>query len=122
VSTTSTNSTWAIEDSDHSKTRARSPQSNSICERFHKTQLEEFYSVAFRKKLYHSLDELQADLDVWLNWYNTERTHSGRYCYGKTPWQTFLETKPLAHEKRLHRQYPTPSVPCLIIRHCQVKS
>jgi len=43
----------------HSKTRAKSPQSNGICERFHKTMLNEFYQVAFRKKLYRSLDEIQ---------------------------------------------------------------
>jgi transposase InsO family protein len=101
----------AIEDIDHTKTRVRSPQSNGICERFHKTQGEEFYSVAFRKKLYRTLDELQTDLDAWLAWYNTERTHAGRFCYGKTPWQTFVETKQLAQDKRLDRHYLTPGVP-----------
>lgn len=101
----------AVENIDHSKTKTRSPQSNGICERFHKTQLEEFYSVAFRKKLYQSLTELQADLDNWLEWYNRERTHSGRYCYGKTPWQTFLETRQLAQDKQLDRYYQTPGVP-----------
>jgi hypothetical protein len=58
-----------------------------------------------------TLDELQADLDTWLSWYNTERTHSGRYCYGKTPWQTFLDTKHLAHEKMLDSHYQTPGIP-----------
>ena len=101
----------AIENIDHSRTKARSPQTNGICERFHKSQQDEFYSVAFRKKLYRTLDELQADLDTWMSWYNTERTHSGRYCYGKTPWQTFLETKRLAHEKMLDSHYQTPGVP-----------
>jgi len=75
----------AIEDIDHSKTKAKSPQSNGICERFHRTIQEEFYSVAFRKKIYHTLEELQEDLDNWIEEYNTERTHSGKYCYGKTP-------------------------------------
>jgi transposase InsO family protein len=100
----------AIENIDHSRTKARSPQTNGICERFHKTLHDEFYSVAFRKKLYRTLDELQADLDAWLSWYNTERTHAGRYCYGKTPWQTFLETQHLAHEKMLDSHYQTPGV------------
>ena len=42
----------AIEDIDHSRTKTKSPQTNGICERFHKTMLDEFYRVAFRKKLY----------------------------------------------------------------------
>ena len=54
----------AIEDIDHSRTKTKSPQTNGICERFHKTVLNEFYRVAFRKKVYRFIDELQADLDV----------------------------------------------------------
>jgi len=91
----------AIEDIDHSKTKARHPQSNGICERFHKTIQEEFYAVAFRKKLYHTLDELQADLDSWMQIYNQERTHTGKYCFGRTPYLTFQETKQLAKDKML---------------------
>ena len=56
----------AIEDIDHTRTKARSPQTNGICERFNRTVLNEFYRVAIRKKLYHSLEELQQDLDGWL--------------------------------------------------------
>ncbi len=67
----------AIEDIDHSKTKARSPQTNGICERFHKTIQDEFYSVAFRKKVYSSLEELQKDLDEWLVEYNQRRLHTG---------------------------------------------
>ncbi|MFZ5998742.1 MAG: IS481 family transposase [Nitrospirota bacterium] len=91
----------ALEDIEHSRTKAKSPQSNGICERFHKTVLDEFYRVAFRKKVYNSLDELQADLDQWLIEYNEQRTHSGKYCYGKTPMQTFRESLHLAKEKML---------------------
>jgi transposase InsO family protein len=91
----------AVENIDHTRTRAKSPQTNGICERFHRTIQEEFYSVAFRKKLYHTLEELQADLDGWLQEYNEQREHSGRYCYGKTPMQTFLDSKHLAHAKML---------------------
>ena len=91
----------ALEDIDHSKTKARHPQSNGICERFHRTVQHEFYHVAFRKKVYRSIDDLQHDLDEWINEYNTERTHSGKYCYGKTPMRTFLDTKHLAKEKML---------------------
>jgi transposase InsO family protein len=91
----------ALEDIDHTRTKAHSPQTNGICERFHKTVLDEFYRIAFRKKIYRTIEELQADLDVWLTHYNEERTHQGRWCYGKTPMQTFLDALPLAKEKRL---------------------
>ena len=80
----------AIEDIDHSKTKAKSPQTNGICERFHRTIQEEFYAIAFRKKIYSNLEELQGDLDKWTQWYNYERTHSGKHCLGKTPMQTFF--------------------------------
>jgi transposase InsO family protein len=91
-----------IEGIDHSRIKARHPQSNGICERFHRTIQEEFYAIAFRKKLYSSLDDLQHDLNVWLDYYNSERPHSGRYCYGKTPVQTFEDSLPLAKEKLLN--------------------
>jgi transposase InsO family protein len=91
-----------IENIDHSKTKARSPQSNGICERFHKTALDEFYRVAFRRKIYNNLDDLQADLDTWLKNYNEERVHSGKYCFGKTPMQTFLDSMPLVSEEMLN--------------------
>jgi transposase InsO family protein len=90
-----------LEEIDHSKTRARSPQSNGICERFHKTVLDEFYRITFRKKLYNTLDELQVDLDTWIKQYNEQRPHSGKYCFGKTPMQTFEDSVPLAKEKML---------------------
>jgi transposase InsO family protein len=91
-----------IEGIEHSKIQVRSPQSNGICERLHRTIQEEFYSVAFRRKLYDSLEALQADLDEWMLYYNEQRPHSGRYCYGKTPMQTFLDSKILAEEKQVN--------------------
>jgi transposase InsO family protein len=99
----------AVENIDHTRTKAKSPQTNGICERFHRTIQEEFYSVAFRKKLYRTLEELQTDLDAWLREYNEERAHSGKYCYGKTPMQTFLDSIHLTHEKMLDRQTVTTS-------------
>ena len=89
----------AIEDIDHSRTKTKSPQTNGICERFHRTVLDEFYRVAFRKKIYRTIDELQTDLDTWLIDYNQRRPHQGRWCFGKTPVQTFLDALPLAMEK-----------------------
>ena len=97
----------AIENIDHSRTKAKSPQTNGICERFHRTVQEEFYSTAFRKKLYRSLEELQTDLDAWLREYNEERAHSGKYCYGKTPMQTFVDSKRLARDKMLDLTHAT---------------
>ena len=91
----------AIENIDHTKTRAKSPQTNGICERFQKTVLNEFYRIAFRKKIYNTLEELQKDLDEWISHYNEERTHSGKYCFGKTPMHTFLDSKGIAKEKML---------------------
>jgi len=96
-----------IEDIDHTKTKAKSPQTNGICERFHKTILEEFYSIAFRKKVYNSLEQIQHDLDSWLEEYNKERPHSGRYCYGKTPYQTFTDSLHLARVKLLGQSVET---------------
>ena len=91
----------AVENIDHTRTKARSPQTNGICERFNKTILQQFYPVALRRKLYHSIEDLQADLDDWMRSYNTERTHQGRWCYGKTPMQTFVDMLPVAKEKLL---------------------
>jgi transposase InsO family protein len=90
-----------IEGIEHSKIQVRSPQSNGICERLHRTIQEEFYAVAFRKKLYESLEQLQSDLDEWMEYYNNERPHSGRYCFGKTPMQTFNDSIELARQKML---------------------
>ncbi|MEO5583250.1 MAG: IS481 family transposase [Saprospiraceae bacterium] len=95
-----------IEGVEHSKTKVRHPQSNGICERLHRTMQEEFYAVTFRKKLYDSLELLQQDLDQWLQYYNQERPHSGRYCYGKTPMQTFNESIILAKQKLLNHISP----------------
>ena len=90
----------AIEDIDHSRTKTKSPQTNGIVERFHKTALDEFVRVAFRKKIDLSIAELQGDRDSWIQNYNEERPHQGRWCVGKTPMQTFIDAKPLAKENR----------------------
>ena len=92
-----------LENIEHTRTKVKSPQTNGICERFHQTIKNEFYASAFRRKLYRSLDEIQVDVDAWIESYNAERTHSGKYCYGKTPLQTFIESAPLSHEKQLDR-------------------
>lgn len=91
----------AINDINHTKTKAQSPQTNGICERFHKTILQEFYQVTFRKKLYATLEELQKDLDEWIKYYNNERTHQGKVCCGRTPLETLLDGKKVWAEKNL---------------------
>jgi transposase InsO family protein len=90
----------AVENIDHTRTKVKSPQTNGICERFHKTLLDEFYRVAFRKRLYDSVEMLQADLDAWMLTYNEQRTHQGRWCFGKTPMQTLLDSADLARDKQ----------------------
>ena len=94
-----------IEDLDHTKIKAKSPQTNGICERFHRTMQDEFYSIAFRKKMYNSLEEMQKDIDQWIQLYNNERAHSGRYCFGKTPMQTFIDSKVLAKAKDVNHLF-----------------
>jgi transposase InsO family protein len=91
----------AINDIDHTKTKAMSPQTNGICERFHKTILNEFYQITFRKKLYSTLEELQKDLDDWMAYYNDERTHQGKMCCGRTPRETLIDGKSIWSEKNL---------------------
>lgn len=89
----------AINDIEHTKTRVKSPQTNGICERFHKTILNEFYQVTFRKKIYKDIETLQADLDDWMKYYNNERTHMGKMCCGRTPIETWEDGKQIWQEK-----------------------
>lgn len=89
----------AMNDIEHTKTKAASPQTNGICERFHKTILQEFYQVTFRKKIYRSVEELQLDLDEWIKYYNHDRTHQGKMCCGRTPMATFMEGKEICRSK-----------------------
>jgi len=89
----------AINDIDHTKTKVKSPQTNGICERFHKTILQEFYQITFRKKLYETIDQLQIDLDEWIKIYNNDRTHQGKSCECRTPMQTLEDGKRIWMEK-----------------------
>lgn len=84
---------------EHSKTKVRHPQTNGSTERLNQIVQNEFYKVAFRKKLYASLEEIQTDLDEFMDRYNNERTNQGKYCQGRTPMQTFEDGK------KLYQQY-----------------
>lgn len=91
----------AINGIDHTKTKAKSPQTNGICERFHKTVLQEFYQVAFRKTVFKTIDDLQKELDLWIDHYNTERTHQGKMCCGRTPMETLIDGKQVWLDKKI---------------------
>jgi transposase InsO family protein len=91
----------AVHDIDHTRTKVRHPQTNGICERFHKTILQDFYQVAFRKKIYRTLEELQVDLDEWIKDYNERRPHSGKRCNGRTPMETFVDGIKICREKTI---------------------
>ncbi len=91
----------AVEDIEHTRTKTKRPQTNGICERFHKTRRKEFYRVVVWKQISRSLEEWHVDLDAWLQEDNDRRPHQGRWCDGKTPRQTFVDTVPLAKEKLL---------------------
>ena len=86
---------------DNTKTKAMSPQTNGICERFDKTILDEFYQVTFRKKLYSNMEDLQKYLDVLMEYYNNDRTHQSKMCCGRTPLGTLLDGKSIWAEKNL---------------------
>jgi len=86
---------------EHTQTKARSPQTNGCCERLKQIIGEEFYAVTFRKKLYKTLEELQADLDQYMKEYNTRRTNQGKRCQSRTPMETFEAGKELCG-KYLH--------------------
>jgi transposase InsO family protein len=90
-----------LNDIEHTKTKAKSPQTNGICERVKQTILNEFYRVFFRKKVYSDLETLQADLDRYMHEYNFERTHQGKRCQGRTPMDTFIDGKLYFNEKNL---------------------
>ena len=48
-----------------------------------------------------SIEMLQVDLDLWVREYNDARPHQGRWCFGKTPMQTFLDAIPMTKEKMI---------------------
>jgi transposase InsO family protein len=77
-----------LNDIEHRKTQVRRPQTNGFVERFNRTVLDEFFRIAFRTKLYESVEALQVDLDAWLVHYNTERPHQGYRNQGRRPIET----------------------------------
>ena len=82
-----------LNDIKHSRTKVATPRTNGFVERFNRTILDEFFRETFRKRLYLSLEELQADLDLWLAYYNNERPHQGYRNMGRRPMETIEEGK-----------------------------
>lgn len=66
-----------------------------MTEKLNQTIQEEIYSVALRKRLYATMEDLQDDLDAFMHRYNTDRTNQGKHCQGRTPMETFLAGKEL---------------------------
>lgn len=84
---------------EHRRTKVARPRTNGFVERFNRTVLDEFFREAFRKTFYGSVEKLQADLDEWLAYYNTERPHRGYRNMGRRPIETIEEGKKNLPEK-----------------------
>jgi transposase InsO family protein len=89
----------ARNDLEHRRTKVKHPYTNGFVERFQLTIKEEFFGVTLRETLYESVEALQAALDAWLAYYNTERPHLGYRNQGRRPLDTILLfTQPVSHE------------------------
>jgi transposase InsO family protein len=75
----------AMEGIEHRTTKIRSPRTNGFVERMNRTLLDECFRVAGRTTWYEDTDQIQADLDRFLEYYNLERTHQGYRLNGRTP-------------------------------------
>jgi transposase InsO family protein len=80
-------------DIEHRRTKVARPQTNGFVERFNRTILDEFFRETFRKTFYASVDQLQKDLDKWLDYYNNERPHRGYRNMGRRPIETIKKGK-----------------------------
>ena len=80
-----------LNDIEYTKAKVRHLQTNGICERFHKAILWEFYQVTFRLKLYRLIEELQSDLDDWMEYDNNDRRRQANISCGRKPKQTIIE-------------------------------
>jgi transposase InsO family protein len=78
-----------LEGIEHRTTKVRRPQSNGFVERFHRTLLDEHFRVAGRTTWYESVEQMQSDLDAYLQTYNEKRPHQGRMMEGRTPLKMF---------------------------------
>lgn len=75
---------------DHRPTKVRTPKTNGFVERFNGTVLAEFFRIKMRETFYDSVEALQADLDTWLDLYNTEGPHLGYRNMDRRPIETAM--------------------------------
>jgi transposase InsO family protein len=80
-----------MEGVEHRTTRVRSPRTNGFVERMNRTLLDECFRIQGRKNWYVEPAEIQRDLDVFLRFYNLERSHQGYRLKGRTPAQALRE-------------------------------
>jgi transposase InsO family protein len=81
----------AVEGIEHRTTRVRSPRTNGFVERMNRTLLDECFRVAGRQTWYIEPEEIQRDLDRFLEYYNLQRSHQGYRLQGRTPAQALRE-------------------------------
>ncbi len=86
-------------DIEHRRTKVATPRTNGFVERFNRTILDEFFRGTFRETFYASIEELQADLDKWLDYYNNERPHRGYRNMGRRPIETIEMGKAVKEQK-----------------------
>ncbi len=91
----------AVNDIEHTRTKIKRPQTNGICERFQKTVLNEFTRSSCGGRCIRAWTRCSAISISGAQEYNEARPHQGRWCYGKTPMQTFLDSVGLATEKQI---------------------
>ena len=92
-----------LEEIEHRTTKVGRPQSNGFIERFHRTLLEEHLRIKGRTTWYETLEEMQKDLDGYLETYNTRRPHRGRGMDGRTPYEVFkagIPTRPSVRNRK----------------------
>jgi transposase InsO family protein len=80
-----------IEEIEHRTTRIRSPRTNGFVERMNRTLLDECFRIAGRTTWYLEVEEIQRDLDRFLEYYNLQRSHQGYRLKGRTPAQALRE-------------------------------
>jgi transposase InsO family protein len=73
--------------------RAGRPQTNGVVERVQQTILEECWKPAFARYLIPKYTGLRLDLDRYLNYYSTDRAHTGRWTKGRTPEEVIGKVK-----------------------------
>ena len=98
-----------LEEIEHRKTKVGRPQSNSFIERFHCTPLDEHLRVKGPTTWYESVEEMQTDLDAYLETYNRNRPHRDRGMEGRTPYQLFKKgiRKPRRRKKSTRKEVKT---------------